>query len=369
MKKSETTIKEEVVLSEIETQADVVKKEEEKEKIITLNNAVMIAPKLILITMVVLGVLIILIPLFIGFKTSVVAWIFFSIGIGILGATGIFLYVCLRRIPARPPYVGVVVIWGKRLPIVIPEGWHVFAPFFPFMYTVTMVNVEKVNIDITFPNIRCKARLEDQEVKQGDPRAGGEISAKISYTYYPDYKTQKSGQRLISFINSGGHEGVQRIVKDLIEEDVREMAHDYSWEQITFSTGDIKKSLVKKLTGEELTEEIAEELNKNGLPDIADLGIKITRFNVGEVKEQGELAIAAGKYAKEAQERRGENEEMEFVREQLRRLKKLGVSPDVALDTIQVERGKAQKDIKAFRGFETTAKALGEGLSGIFKKP
>ncbi len=319
------------------------------------NRIIMKAPKVILVAMTIFGLLM----------------IFFSfwIGIGILVATGIFLYVCLRRIPARPPYVGVVVIWGERLPIVIPEGWHIFAPFFPFMYTVTMVSVEKVNVDTTFPNIRCKARIEDQKEEQGiTPFAGGEISVKISYTYSPDYKGERSGQCLISFINSGGHEGVQKIIKDLIEEDLREMARTNSWEDITFSS-EIKGRLVKKLTGEELTEEIAEELNKNGLPDIADLGVKISRFNVGEVKEQGELAIAAEKFAKEVQERRGENEEMEFVYEWVKKLKRMGVSPDVALDTIQVERGKAEKKIRAFRGFETTAKAFGEGLSGILKKP
>lgn len=294
---------------------------------------------------------------------------YFFTGILLLVGALLFLILALCKISPRPPYVGQVMIWGRRLPIVIPEGWHLLAPFPPFMYTVTMVKVEKVNVDIAFPNIRCKARVEDQkETQQISPYAGGEILVKISYTYYPDYKTQESGQRLISFINSGGHEGVQMIVKDLIEEDIREMAHDYSWEQITFSTGDIKKRLVKKLTGEDLTEEVADELNKNGLPDIADLGIKITRFNVGEVKEQGELAKAAEKFAKELQERRGENEEMEFVYEWTKKFKRIGASADVALDTIQVERGKSKKDIKAIRGLETTAKALGESISGIFSK-
>lgn len=357
MKKSKTTIKKEVVLSDIETQAGAVKKEEEKEKISALNKTIMMAPKVILVIMTIFGLLMI--------------FFYFWIGVGVLTTTVIFLYFCLRNIPHRPPYIGVVVIWGKRLPIVKKEGWRILASSPPFMYTVTMIKVEKTNIDLTFSDIRCKARTtKDQAEKKETPFAGGEISVNISYTYYPDYNVSESGRRLISFINSGGHEGIQGIVRDLIEEDIRQMARDHSWEEITFAGDEIKNRLVKKLTGEELKdEEKIAELGKNGFPDIIGLGIRICRFNIGKVKEQGELAKAAEKFAKEVQERRGENEEMEFVCEWVERLKKMGVSPDVALDTLQVERNKAKKDIKAFRGFETAAKAFGEGLSSILKKP
>jgi len=318
----------------------------------------MIMPKLILV--------------FSTFLTVVLLLNYFWWGICSLVAILAFLILCLRSVPNRPPHIGVVVIWGSRLPIVKKEGWHIFAPFPPFMYTVTMIDVEKVNLDFDFEDIRCRARIEgkkkDQqegENKDDTPYAGGEISLRVSLTYYPDFKTKNSGYRLISFLNSGEHDGIERIIKDLIEEDVREIARDNTWEQVTFSSGMIKKRLVLKLTGESLTEEVAEELNKNGLPDIADLGVKITRFNVGRVKEQGELAIAASKFAVEQQEKRGELKELEAVYEMLKKYKRIGVPVSEALDAIQTERNKAEKKIFAVRGVEGVTGPVVAGLGVI----
>jgi len=349
---------------------------------------VIVIPKLVLLLGIISGI-VLLVRGILG--TSLLKIPSYYWGCGLLVATAIFFRLCLRRIPARPPYIGLVVIWGKRLPIVIPEGWHILAPFFPFLYTVTMIRVEKTNIDLTFSDIRCKARIEDQEEGQKTPFAGGEISVNISYTYYPDYKiplddktpddktpddktpedkASKIGKRLIAFINSGGHEGVQKIVRDLIEEDIRQMAKDESWEEITFAGDKIRNQLVKKLTGEELgDEEKLAELGKNGFPDIAGLGIRICRFNVGKVKEQGELAKAAETFAKELQERRGENEEMEFIFEWVKKFKKLdGITGDVALDVLQVERGKATRHIQQFRGLEGAAKIGGALVGKLLKE-
>lgn len=334
---------------------------------------VIIMPKIVLLLGVISGIVL----LFCGILgASLLKIPSYFWGCGLLVATAVFFRLCLRRIPARPPYIGLVVIWGKRLPIVIPEGWHILAPFFPFLYTVTMIKVEKTNIDLTFSDIRCKARIKDEEEGQKTPFAGGEISVDISYTYYPDYKAplinddaSKIGKRLIAFINSGGHEGVQKIVRDLIAEDIRQMAREQSWEEITFAGNEIRNQLVKKLTGEELgDEEKLAELGKNGFPDIAGLGIRICRFNVGKVKEQGELGKAAETFAKELQERRGENEEMEFVFEWVKKFKQLGgITGDVALDVIQVERGKATRHIEQFRGLEGPVQ-VAAAIAGKFLK-
>ena len=204
-----------------------------------------------------------------------------------------------------------------------------------------------------------------KDPKEDAPQAGGEVSVNISLTYFPDYKSIHSGHRLISFIDSGEREQVKGIIKDLLEEDVRQMARDNTWEEVTFSAEEIKRNLVLKLTGEELTEEVAEELNRNGLPDIADLGVKITRFNVGRVKEQGELAEAAGQLAKEQQQKRAEVEELKTIRTMLGALKRLGVDPKEALDAIQAERGKAQKHIYAIRGAEGITGSAIAGLGAI----
>jgi len=259
----------------------------------------------------------------------------------------------LKKIPYNPPHVGIVVVLGTRLPIVISEGWHLL---FPLISKFETINVEKRNITWRFSDIRCKAR----EIKKGrrkiveeGPHSGGEISVEIFITWRPDYKSSHKGLRLISFLNSGRYEKVEEIIKGLVEEDIREMAKDYSWEDFTFSTGNLRSRLVRKLTGEDLSDEAVEEnLHKNGLPDVVDLGVSITRFAVGRVKEQGKLAEAASKLAIEQQERRGEELELDFVGQQIKKLTKLKIDPDIAVDTIQTERGKVTKHIAQFRGLD-----------------
>ena len=323
---------------------------------------------------------------------SGIAVTFFSWwGLSLIGIAGISFAYFLTKIPAEPPHVGLVKIWGKRIPVKKEEGWILTAPCFPFFYEIIRIKVEKINLDFVFTDIRARADPElielldlakkirkkgkGKEKEKDRPRAGGELSANISLTYTPDYKSKKVGQRLISFLNSGGEDGVKNIIKDLIEEDIREMSRDHTWEEITFSAGELTCRLITKLTGQKaLLKDLREELQTNGLPDVADLGILLSRFTVGKVKEQGELAIAAESFAKEVQQRRGEEIELAFVIEQTKKLRDLGIDPGEALDGVQVERKKATKDVKTYRGLglekfaETLGKSLGDNIIGTLLK-
>lgn len=317
-------------------------------------------------------------------------------GLTLIGMAGIFFAYFLTKIPAEPPHVGLVKIWGKRIPVKKEEGWILTAPCFPFFYEIIRIKVKKINLDFVFSDIRTRADPEliglidlsrksqrrTKRQKRGGkeekekPRAGGEVSTNISLTYTPDYKSKNAGQRLISFLNSGGEEGVRDIIKDLIEEDVREMSRDHSWEEFTFSAGELTCRLITKLTGQKALlkdlqqdlQGLRKELQTNGLPDVADLGILLSRFTVGKVKEQGELATAAESFAKEVQQRRGEEIELAFVIDQTKKLRDLGIDPGEALDGVQIERGKATKDVKSYRGLglekfaETLGKSLGDGV-------
>jgi len=287
-------------------------------------------------------------------------------GCVVLMATGVFFKLCLRKIPFRPPHVGIVVVWDKRLPIIMTEGTYLLGPFFPLKYTVTTIKVEKTNIDITYPDVRCKARTAEQS-KDDAPLAGGEVSINISYTYYPDYNCNESIDRLFAFINIGGHLGVQRILEDMIEEDIRQIASDKSWEEISFAGEKIKNALVKKITGEELgNPETLVKFNKNGFPDVADLGIRICRFNIGKVKEQGDLAKAAEAFAKEVQSIRGKEAKLQFMFEWVKKFKSLAdVSGDVAVGLVQVAQKEATKHIEHFEGVSTPTHLAG-ALVGKF---
>lgn len=247
-----------------------------------------------------------------------------------------FLLFSLRKILARPPHIGLITILGRRIPKILKEGWHLCAP--P-LYSFTGILIEKQNVDLKFSNIRCKAKGTDLH----SPQAGGEISVDISYTYTPDYQDEN---KLIEFINSGGHEGVKKIVRDLIEEVVREIGREYSWEEFTFSRGELKKEVLRRLTGKDAEEELA----KNGFSDIRGLGIRFWKFNIGNVTELGELHKAAEKRAVEIQQREGEKVELDFLLEYIKKFKELGISPEEIWDNIQTERKKATKEIKTFRG-------------------
>ena len=322
--------------------------EEKQKRINLLYWIIMWAPTVILIMLVLIGAS----TIFFHFWRGIV-WICVAL---------IWLIATLRFVQNRPLHVGLVVIWGRKIPVVKKEGWHILAPFFPFMYSINRIKVEKVSLTFIFNDIRCRSLKKKQDDKEDEPQAGGEVSINISLIYFPDYH---NGHRLIGFINAGEHKQVEVMIEKILEEDLRQMARDNTWEEITFSADEIKKKLVFKLTGEDLTEEVVEELSKNGLPDIADLGVKITRFNVGKVKEQGELAEAAGKLAKEQQERRAELKELAAVYEMLKKYKRLGVPIVEALDAVQTERKKAEKKIYAIRGAEGITGSAMAGLSAI----
>lgn len=292
----------------------------------------------------------------------------------------------IKRIQAKPPHVGLVTILGERKPIVKKEGLRLLAPHpFRFIYDVIPIKAERINVDFSFKDIRTRQREKELtgEVIEKSKKlilAGGELEVNISLTYNPDYRVdakhpeKNPGERLIAYINSGEESGVNNIIHDLIAEDIRQMAAEKSWEEITFATDELKWRLVKKLTGrapkdvknKEEVELLEGELKLNGFSDIADLGIAITRFNVGRVKEMGKLAEAAEKFATETKEMEGEIVELNHVRERIKELVAEGFTPQEARDIVQTERGKVDKRIQEIVGIDL--EGLGRGLGEAFSK-
>jgi len=278
------------------------------------------------------------------------------------------IYCGYRFIPYRPPQKALITIWGKRIDSIKEEGWILLAPYFPFLYDATKVNVVKINVDFPFKDIRTVAKSSEEEKREKDPEAGGEISVKISFTYIPD--------DLKAFIDSGGEEGVKNILHDMIEEDIREMGRDYDWEAFTFSTGELKNILIEKITGKkveagqtnsrEKDRERDREMQKNGASDVMGLGIKLFRLNVGRIKEQGKLAEAAEAKVKEEQQRRGEEVELRFTEGWIKKMKDLGLSPGEATDAVQVQIGKGNKQVKTYRGLDNLGKAVGVSIIDKF---
>lgn len=284
-------------------------------------------------------------------------------GLSIIGVAGIFLILCCKKIPADPPHVGLTVIWGERRPKIKKEGWRLLAPFFPFMYDVILIKVESINLDFLFEDIRTRQRLDPEEEEQdGIPQAGGELTIKISITFHPD---KEKGGRLIEYLNRGGQPGVERILRDLIEEDIRHIACERHWEAITFGADELMWQLIGKLTErkprtEEEKTELRREFQTVGLPDVMHLGIVLTRINVGRIKEQGDLARVAELRTVERKQREAEILELDHVGKQIERLRRSGLSAKEARDVVQTERGKVKKDIHEIIGIDL--EGLGRGI-------
>jgi len=419
---------------------------------------------------------------------GVAAYHWWGYFLGVLSLLGIIIgsLKALKQIPNRPPTVGLEVVFGKRRPKLLTEGFYLFLKY---VYTATLVNIEKKTLEVTLEDIRTQFKSEEdleiqskgqsaQEPDQQEPnqepeengvdgavredreheegeapsrpiklKAGGEVSMKISATWYPDYKPnlgpiyalakvplikrlpdsvkkdlegfdiprakkalkklhfltrrgvnignvtslqlkqvidlldeeetveavkhhdelerERVGESLIAYINSGSEQGITNILKDVIEEEVRRMGFQYSWEEISASRQEVREAIIERLTGMKLPEEI--ERIADGLPVMSDLGIKICRLNVGRVKEMGELAKEAERRAVEEQQRVGEEIELTFVEDHIGKLTDLGLDPGEAADTVQVERKKATKEIRTYRGLEKIGEAMGRGL-GQFRK-
>jgi len=276
--------------------------------------------------------------------------------------TAVFLKLCLKYILVDPPNVALITFLGKRWPWkkdeipwwarpFIPkkamkkEGWRFFFPYFPFFYNFILIKVNKVNQKIELEDIRCKLA----ETDSNSPQSGGEVSVKVDLTWHPDY-IHENGERLRFFINSGREEEVKKILHGMTEEDIRQLGRTHTWEEYTFATDELTKSIYKKLTGQVIKDINAfqRETENNGVPDIISLGIVITRINVGKIKEQGELQKAASSQAKEIQERRGDLYETETEIQQAQLLfeayKKVGTPKTLEECILEIRRRKVIRE-------------------------
>jgi regulator of protease activity HflC (stomatin/prohibitin superfamily) len=270
-------------------------------------------------------------------------------GLSLIGLAGIFLVLFLKKIPATPPHVGLVIIWGERKPKIKKEGWRLVAPFFPFMYDVIFVNVEKKNRDFQPKNVRTKRQAE--------------LEMRISLTWAPD---KEDGKNLLEYINVGGKEGVENVLDDIVEQECREFAIDEEWEECLRASEVIIKRLIKEITGEEDVAAVREIRRGNGMAKIPSLGIVLNRLNIGTIWVKGKLGEEAERISYEERQRESEKVEIRHIRERMKELQELGFSAKDAAEIVQTERGKVKKEIHEIKGIDL--EGLGRGLGEIFKK-
>lgn len=364
-----------------------------------------------------------------GVLLFVLVSIFWGILLGLWGCVpfglgGLGLVLCLKKIPAEPPCLGVITFWGERIKEKITEegktkeigktkkeGWRFLAPFFPFLYDVIIVDVTKKNKDM---------RAESVTVRTPD-LAVLEIPTSLTWTPHKDY--------LVEYLNCGGEEGVNNILVDIVRERIRGWAMNHQEGPQTFKEAlgareDATNILIKAVAGAKLEnipsrvpttilfkyfnepqippteseekiwlkewnrvreilknedeaeikkavdrrrEQIKEIQRGNGVQAIPQLGITLNRLNIGDIAiQKGSLLWeAAEKEVKEEREEKAETRELKHVGLRINELmgEPWKYTRQEARDIVQTERDKVKKEIHDIQGLEGLGQGIGKVLS------
>ncbi len=272
----------------------------------------------------------------------------------LLIAIGVVLMVILqglRRIPANPPQVALVTFFGERIQRVKKEGWRFFFCY-PYIFGYIPVGITKVNQDFT-----------PQEVRTPDK---ADIKVSVQTTWNPD---GDDPEFLIAFLNSGGENGVNNIIQDIISERVRQWAYSskegpQTWEEAQGATDKAVEAILETILTTDVTEDEMKKCRSgNGKFKLPSLGIVISRLNIGQIEVTGAVKEAADKTAKETQEKKAETVELDHVKDKIQAFINMGYSKEQALEIVQTERGKVPKTIAEHQ--ITTNTGTGEIVSGL----
>jgi len=182
-----------------------------------------------LITILVL-LLIGLISLFLLSKNFLLGILFFFVSLFLFLITG------FKVIPYEPPHKGVLVFLGKRRREILQEGLNWLPLYSVSVCNFIPIKVEKINYD-----------LKPQEVRTPDRAM---ISVQASITFVPGIEGEPDSY--ITYLNSGGEEGVKKIISDIIEDRIKTWAASNregpsGWMEALALRDDVHEVLVKAL--------------------------------------------------------------------------------------------------------------------------
>lgn len=324
-----------------------------------------------------------------------------AIGLFFLGMGAFFLQ-GLRKIPADPPHKAVVTILGERTKAVKNEGWRFF-PLFPYLYSYILVRVTKVNhdlppqlvrtpdlaeleipISLTWTPVGDELKDENNESVSGlinYLNAGGENGVKeilddIVRERLREWAMSKiEGPQTWEEALNAREEAVSILVKSIVGDRLEPIhaeiptaillrfydsqTNNFRERKVPGERDERDWPLLKKyldsLTPEKkgkLIEETAKRKKNitcirqgNGNQILPQLGIRLNRLNIDEIKPKGELARSAERMVTEQQEMEGDKIRIKNIIDRIDELKKLGFSSEQALEVIQTEKGKVTKQI------------------------
>lgn len=263
----------------------------------------------------------------------------------------------LVTISADPPCVALVLFLGNYTDMVKGPG-HRFFPFRGIIYDSIAIDISRKSMDI------------DQTVVISD---SAQIKVPISITYKPDSSSAKS---LKTYVENNKEEGVEKRLKGLIQERVREWALHADVTSYMDAFGSEQKlasKLIKQIFKPfvELSDKDALKIREGtGTSILRAFGIVLVQLNIREITAKGILTEIFDIRLKEQLERAAEVEELDHVRSELKKLVNVGLNPEQAIDLIQTERGKVTKSINATKSrleiSEETLQILEDILSNFF---
>jgi len=138
------------------------------------------------------------------------------LGAALALSTGIGIFLQgLRKIPADPPHIALVTLFGERIPKLKREGWRFFL-FFDFVYGHILVPVSAIDFDLPLQKFYVPVKGK----KKSDQGVAG-LEAGISLTVLPAFEEQNGRDRpdlVINFLNMGGM-GFVKGMKKISSED------------------------------------------------------------------------------------------------------------------------------------------------------
>ncbi len=334
-----------------------------------------------------------------------VTWLWLGLSLGII-ALLYFVYNGFLKIPEEPPHKGVLVFCGKRQDKILDEGFHFF-PIYPILFDVVMVDVTKRNQDLEEQRVRTPDRAEIA-IKvsitwtpcTGESRNLARLQdpAKPRHLLF-DFLNSGGDEgirsilhdiirdRLRNWAMSGeegpadwveamgsGDEAIAVLLKAILGDELERIPSGVptpillkyfalpqkpplenekkkwgeGWEKVENEVSklspDQKDELIRAI--ERRRALIQEARQGNGSFVKESLGITINRFTVNEIIVVGEVAEAAGLQAREEHQRTAEEVEIRHLVKQVQKVRdELGVGPEQAIEAIQTERGKVNKQI------------------------
>src|SRR3989344_4640647 len=122
----------------------------------------------------------------------------------------------IRRVEADPPHIAAITIGGRRTGETKEEGWRFF-PLYPYLYGYISVEITRIDFD-----------LPHQKVRTPD---FGELEIPVSIVFQP------SRENIVNYLNSGGENGVKKILENIVHQSLRTWAMSDEHEPRTVQEG------------------------------------------------------------------------------------------------------------------------------------